>query len=285
MLALAREFLARKEIAESRLDAELLVAHALGLDRLHLFLRLDQPVTEAEVARARELLVRRSRREPVAYITGEREFYGRRFEVTRQVLIPRPETEHLVDQARAFAKSLPGERLAAGLEVADIGTGSGCLAITLALELTSSRVSAVDISYPAIECAQRNAERLGARVRFVEGDGPRAPSSEASTPPFDLIVSNPPYIDPAERGELAPEVRDFEPPLALFLPPNDPLHWLRRLADEAVPLLAPGGALFVELGHRQAPLALDFARERALDARTHKDFAGIERVLELRRHP
>src|SRR5262245_2610659 len=122
MLGLAREFLVRKGASEARLSAELLVAHALGLDRLHLFLQLDRPVSEGEVARARDLLVRRGRGEPVAYITGRREFYGRAFEVDPNVLIPRPETELIVDLVRARAK--PGAR------IADIGTGSGCLAVT-----------------------------------------------------------------------------------------------------------------------------------------------------------
>jgi release factor glutamine methyltransferase len=273
MLALAREFLARKELPEARLDAELLVAHALGQDRLHLFLALDRPVTAREVESARELLVRRARREPTAHLTGRREFYGRPFAVTRDVLVPRPESELLVDRARALSAGR------GGLRAADVGTGSGCLAITLALELEAARVAAVDVSAAALAVARANAERLGAQVDWREGDGPPALRDLA---PFDLVLCNPPYVLPAEAAALAPEVREHEPALALFLPEGAPEHWLLRLLDEAVPLLAPAGALLVELGASQAPRALALARERGHDARTQRDLSGIERVLELR---
>lgn len=272
MLALAREFLARKSLPEARLDAELLVAHALGLDRLHLFLGLDRPVSAREVEGARELLVRRAKREPTAHLTGRREFYGRPFAVTRDVLVPRPESELLVDRARALA----GER--SGLRAADVGTGSGCLAITLALELVDARVCAVDISAAALAVARANAERLGATVDFREGDGPPALRELA---PFDLLLSNPPYVRPEERDALAPEVREHEPALALFLPAGRPDHWLERLLDEALPMLAPGGTLLVELGAGQAARALELARARGRSARTERDLAGIERVLEV----
>lgn len=274
MLARAREFLARKGATEARLDAELLVAHALGLKRLPLFLDLERPVNGAEVARARELLMRRGKREPVAYITGSREFYGLEFEVDASVLIPRPETELLIDLAR--------ERTQSGARVADVGTGSGCIAITLARWLESASVHAVDISAAALDVARRNAQRLGARVEFVEGDGPRALASSA---PFDALISNPPYVARAETATLEPEVRDWEPELALFLPDGDAEHWLRRLLDEGVPLLAADGVLLVELGRGQAPTALRLAHERGLQARTHRDLAGVERVLEARRTP
>lgn len=270
MLRRAREFLARKELAEARLEAELLVAHALGLDRLHLFLQLDRPVTEADIARGRELLVRRGKREPVAYLTGTREFYGRPFAVDPRVLIPRPETELLIDRARELASEL-----ARAPRIADVGTGSGCLAVTAALEIEASEVTALDLSAGALEVARGNAERLGASVRFVEGDG-----LEALEGPFDLILSNPPYIDPSERAELAPEVRDHEPAQALFTPAGDPDHWVRRLLDAAPEKLTPGGRLLIELGLGQAPRALALAAERTLTAEVRDDLAGIPRVLE-----
>jgi release factor glutamine methyltransferase len=275
MLARAREFLQRRGLSEARLDAEILVAHALSLTRLKLFLQLDRPVNDVEVARARELLVRRGKREPVAYITGVREFYGRAFAVDRNVLVPRPETELVVDLARQRAK----ER-GSFARVADIGTGSGCLAITLAHELAVPRVHAVDISASALGVARANAAALAATVEFVEGDGPEALRGAA---PFDLLVSNPPYIAAEERATLAADVRDFEPALALFTPPGDAEHWLRRLCDACVEMLAPGGLALIELGIGQAPAALRVAGERALAARTHKDYGGVERVLELAR--
>jgi release factor glutamine methyltransferase len=274
MLARAREFLARKSTSAPRLEAELLVAHALGLDRLQLFLQFDRPVTPEEVARARELLVRRGRSEPVAYITGAREFYGRPFRVTREVLVPRPETELIVDLAREAQRQ---HRLA---RVLDIGAGSGCLAATLFLELDQPEVTAVELSAGALAIARENAEKLGARVEFVEGDGAECLGARA---PFDLIVSNPPYIEPSEAPSLAADVREWEPPLALFTPPQDPEHWLRRLCATAETRLAEGGLALVELGHRQATRALELARERGLLARTHRDYEGVERVLELRR--
>jgi release factor glutamine methyltransferase len=270
MLERAREFLARKGLEESRLDAELLVADALGLDRLHLFLQLDRPIVEVDVIRARDLLVRRAAHEPVAYLTGLREFYGRPFAVDPRVLIPRPETELLVDLARERAKALDHPP-----RVADIGTGSGCIAVTLALELPGSEVVAVDSSAAALEVAQANATSLAADVRFVQADG-----TEALEGSFDLLLSNPPYIAPETADSLAPEVRDHEPLEALFAPPGDPDHWVRRLVCAAPKLLADGGALLIELGHDQAERARAFAGEQGLAATLHEDLARIPRVLE-----
>jgi len=271
MLAKAREFLERKSVPGARLDAELLVAHALELDRLHLFLQLDRPTSEVEVARARELLVRRAHREPTAYLTGRKEFYGRSFAVTRDVLVPRPETELAVDLARERLRGRAAPR------VGDVGAGSGCIAITLALECAGAQVRAVDVSAPALAVARANAHTLGAQVEFVEGDGPRA----LGAGPFDLIVSNPPYVRPDELAALEPEVRDWEPRLALLLPEGRPDHWLERLLDEALPLLGPGGALLVELGAGQSARALELAAQRGCSARAHRDLAGVPRLLEM----
>lgn len=273
MLALAREFLGRKELPEARLEAELLVAHALGIDRLKLFMGLDRPVTSAEVDAARATLVRRAKREPVAHLTGEREFYGRPFAVDARVLVPRPETELLCDLARDCCKAFEHAP-----RIADVGTGSGCIAITLALEVEQAVVRAVDLSPEALEVARSNAEALGATVEFVLGDGPEA----LGPGPFDLLVSNPPYIGLSERDSLAPEVRDYEPELALFLPAGDPEHWLRRLLEAGLARLAAGGILLVELGAGQSELALRLASEYGLEASVHEDLARIPRVLEVR---
>jgi release factor glutamine methyltransferase len=277
MLRMAREFLARKELDEARLEAELLVAHALGLDRLGLFLQLDRPVTPEEVDAARDLLVRRGRREPVAYIVGRREFYGRDFEVGPGVLVPRPETELLVDLAREEAAARPA---GAPLAVFDLGTGSGCIAITLALELEGAEVTAVDLSEEAVRRARANAERLGARIEVVAGDGLEVLGLRG---PVDLVVSNPPYVTREERDSLAPEVRDHEPELALFAPAGDPDHWVRRLVQSAPEALRPGGVLLVELGAEQGERALALAREAGLEADLVADLARIPRVLRVRR--
>ena len=281
MLGMARAFLERKGAPEGRLEAELLVAHSLGLDRLGLFMQLDRPVRGAEIDAARDLLVRRGRREPVAYITGKREFYGRDFRVGRGVLIPRPETEQLVDIARERARERAGAlEKDRSYHVLDIGTGSGCIAVTIALEVPNACVTAVDISEKAIAYTEANAELHEVDVAVLCGDGIGVASGAA---PFDLVVSNPPYVDPADAPGLAPEVREYEPEQALFAPEGDVDHWVRRLLTDSAGVLVPGGLLLVELGAGQGARALALAREAGFEARLHEDLAGIERVLEARR--
>lgn len=273
MLDLARAFLERKGLGEARRESDLLVAHALGLDRLGLYMRLDQPIGPTEVDRARDLLVRRGRREPTAYIVGRREFFGRDFEVGPGVLIPRPETELIVDLARERAAELH-----APPRILDIGTGSGCLAVTLALEIDGSQVSAIDLSAEALAWARKNAASHGAAIGFHEGDGSELPRELcAAHGPFDLVVANPPYVEPAEREVLEPEVREHEPPLALYAPAEDPDYWVRVLVGLAPELVSRAGALLVELGHRQSERVA-----RLADVRVHEDLAGIPRVLEWR---
>lgn len=269
MLARGREFLEAKGVEEFRLDAELLVARALGLDRLGLFLALDRPLSPDEITRGRELLVRRSKGEPTAYILGEREFYGRRFEVGAGVLVPRPETELVVDRAREWA----GTR--EGLRVVDVGTGSGCLAVTLALELSGARVQAIDLSAEALAFARTNAAALEAEVEFVEGDGFE---ELASRGPFDLVVSNPPYVSSAEKPNLAREVVEHEPALALFAPEGDTDYWARTLIERSEEWLAPDGVLLVELGFDQAERLQGHA-----GVTIHTDYGGVPRVLEFTR--
>jgi release factor glutamine methyltransferase len=275
MVRMAREFLERKGVEAARLEAELLVAHALSLDRRQLFLQFDRPVGPAEVDRARDLLVRRGRREPTAYIVGAREFYGRTFRVGPGVLIPRPETEHLVDRAIEIGRATP-ER---PLRIADLGTGSGCIAITLALELPGATVLAVDASGAAVLCARENALGLAATLEVVEGDG-LATLAEAGR--FDLVVSNPPYVSREERASLAPEVREHEPEIALFAPAGDTDFWVRTLLERARDWLAPGGTLLVELGLGQAARARPIAERLGWKVAFHRDLAGIERLLEAR---
>ncbi len=277
MLRMAREFLERKGLEEARLDAELLVGHALGLDRLQLYCELDRPIATPEIDLARELLVRRGRREPTAYVIAKREFYGRDFVVRPGVLIPRPETELIVDRARELSKGRGGE-----LALADMGTGSGCLAVTLALEISGARVWGTDISEEAVEVARENAELLEAEVDFRVADGTgglREVVGEFGAP-MDLIVSNPPYVEPGETESLAPEVREYEPDGALFAPEGDPDHWVRALLESGRELLAQDGVLLVELGHMQGPRVLALAEGLGWSAALHKDLDGISRVFE-----
>lgn len=274
---MARAFLERKAVSEARLESELLVAHALGLTRLGLFLDLERPVVGPEIDRARDLLVRRGRREPLAYVTGVREFYSRSFRVGPGVLVPRPETELVVDRARSILSSRAGD--AAAPRVLDFGTGCGCIAVTIALEIPASRVTAIDASERALGYARENAERLGASVRFSCAD---SPGSARDGGPYELIVSNPPYVDPADEGALAPEVREHEPREALYRPAGDPLHWVRALLDASSTMLAPAGRLLVELGPDQGASAVEEARRAGFEASLHRDLARIERVLEAR---
>ncbi|HEX6537814.1 MAG TPA: peptide chain release factor N(5)-glutamine methyltransferase, partial [Candidatus Dormibacteraeota bacterium] len=206
VLRLSTEYLADHRSASPRLDAELLLAHALRVRRIDLYLMHDRPLRDDELTAARRLVRRRAGHEPVAYITGTREFYGRAFAVTPAVLIPRPETETIIEVA------LTTLRHSRDTVVADLGTGSGAIAVTLAAEVPELHVIAVDISAGALEVAGRNAVAHGVedRVTLAEGDwgGPL-------TSPVAMVVSNPPYVSTDELAATEPDVRDFEPEVAL----------------------------------------------------------------------
>jgi release factor glutamine methyltransferase len=239
-------FLARKEVESPRLQAELLLAHVLGLPRLRLYLDFERVLTEPDLERMRLLVQRRGAREPLQYLVGTTSFCGREFRLTPAVLIPRPETEQLAEHAGQFLASL-GDQPAT---VLDFGTGSGCLAISLALRAPHAVVHALDVSLPALEVARQNAAVHGVseRIHFHAGDGlPALPAGLH----FQLVVANPPYIPTAEIATLAPEVRDHEPLTALDGGP-DGLDFIRRLAAETPQHLAPGGRLWLEFGDGQA---------------------------------
>lgn len=260
-----------------RLDAELLIAHALGWGRARVLAEGRQPLTGAQQALLLALVARRANQEPIAYITGHKEFYGLDLLVDRRVLTPRPETELLVDLAIERARRMASdEPRAAPIVIADIGTGSGAIAIALAAHLSDALIYAVDSSADALEVARQNAARHGLdrRVRFVAGDllGPLAE-------PADLIVSNPPYTILAE---ISPGVRRHEPRLALDGGP-DGLAVYRRLLAQAPAKLRPGGAVLLEVGATQATAVADLARAWFPAARitAHRDLAGWERVVAI----
>ncbi len=246
------DYLARKGVESARLQAELLLAHVLQKPRLKLYLEFERVLSEPELAALRELVRRRGAREPLQYLVGSVNFCGLELAVCPAVLIPRPETELLAERAWTFLAGRTGSAEAPPAAL-DFGTGSGCLAIALAVRCPAARVRAVDLSPAALEVARANAVRHGveARLHFLQSDGFAAlPADER----FDLVVANPPYIPSAEIARLEPEVRDHEPRVALDGGP-DGLAVIRRLAAESTPWLKPGGRLMFELGDGQAEAA------------------------------
>lgn len=269
----ARAELAGAPFAPSPREAHLLLGHTLGLSEAQLLARWKSEVSKERERAFRSLLERRLGGEPVAYLLGRREFFGRSFRVDRRVLIPRPETEHLVEAALAL--DLP-DRPA----VLDLGTGSGCIAITLALELEAPTVVGVDLSPAALAVASANARDLGTGtvLRFVGGDL----ATPLSLHGFDLVVSNPPYVGRDEESRLSPEILDFEPAGALF-PPAESASLIRRLVEE-LEGLDRGAYLLFEFGHRQAEAVRSIVATSAFElVRIHDDYQGIPRVAVARR--
>lgn len=328
-LQVTTTFFAGKGIEGARLDAELLLAEVLGLTRTQLYTNFERPLAREEVDRFRELVRRRAAREPVAYITGRREFWSIDFEVDRRVLVPRPETELLVELAvdllrprrqpvlpdddAAGAGEVVDEAAATGddasmpasivagpaparepasaesrsaettraLLVADIGTGSGAISVALAKELPTARIVATDKSASALELAPANAARAGVetRIEFRLGDGCAA---LAGLGPFDLIVSNPPYIKSGEMGGLEPEVREWEPRWALESGAGG-MDVTAPLVDQAFDVLVPGGWLLVEVGTQAAEVRACFERRGYEGVAVRRDLAGLDRVVLGRR--
>jgi len=267
------EFLTRKGVDSPRLQVELLLAHVLELPRLQLYLNFERPLTNPEADRLRDLVQRRGRREPLQYLVGEAAFCGRDFAVTPAGLIPRPEPESLAELAWQWLST----HRPAGAQVLDFGTGTGCLAITLALQQPSAEITALDISPEALDLARANAARhaVAKRVHFVEGEGLGAlPDGLA----FDLVGANPPYIPSAESAELQPEVRDHEPRQALDGGP-DGLRFIRELAG-GLARLEPGGRLLLEFadGQEDAAAAV-FAGAGWVVNHITPDLSGTPRIL------
>lgn len=280
VLAAGTARLAAAGVEHPRAEARLLLCEAAGLAREAALAHPERPVTGEDWARYEAYLARRERREPIQYILGRAEFYSREFHVNRRVLIPRPETELLVELAAAHIRAaFPGE---AEPHLADLGTGSGALAVTLALELPGARVEAVDLSPGALAVAEGNARRLGAspRVRFHRGDWWAPLRACGLLGRLHAAVANPPYVADGEAERLMPEVGRHEPAEALFAG-SDGLACLERIARGAPAFLRPGGALFVEVGAGQARPVAALLRASGAWRRVavHRDFAGVERVV------
>lgn len=261
------EFFAGKGVESPRLNAELLVGHGLGLGRMQLYLQFERALTAEELEKIRPLVRRRGQREPLQYIVGETEFFGLKLKTDRRALIPRPETERLVELviARYEAKPAPARIL-------DLGTGTGAIALALARQYPGARVTGVDCSDDALALAAENAERTGLRERtaWLKSDWLGALPGETT---FDLIVSNPPYLSADDTAQAEPEVRDHEPHLALTAKGPDGMADLESIADGSRRHLAPGGLLALETG---------IAQHGALLARlTQAGFARAESLQDL----
>lgn len=256
-------------------DAETLLLHLIGKNRAWLLTHLDDDFGGCKSIGYSQLIERRFAGEPIQYITGECEFYGLPFHVNRDVLIPRPETEHLVEKVLELAAKLDGPR------IVDVGTGSGAIAVVLAHKLPMAKVTATDISQAALSMARENALLNGVaeRVRFGEGDLLKPVAGER----FEFVVSNPPYVAESDRGTLAVEVLDFEPELALFAQ-EDGLGIYRRLSQLAYDALVPGGFVLFEIGYGQADaVAAILSAAGFCDIHFAKDLQGIDRVIAGRR--
>lgn len=253
-------------------DAELLLLHVLGFDRATLLAYPARPMTEPQFALYRDAVARRLRHEPIQYITGQQEFFGLLLKVTPATLIPRPETEHLVE---AVLERIPASQ---PCRILDIGTGTGAIGLALAANLPLAQITAVDLSAEALGVARENAatHHLESRVRLLQSDLLSGLSAEERTASFDAIVSNPPYIPESDRAELHPQVRDYEPALALFAGDLG-LDIYRRLIPQAHMALKPGGLLALEIGHGQRD-ALAALLERWRSVSFRDDLQRIPRV-------
>jgi release factor glutamine methyltransferase len=252
-----------------------IVEHVCQMPLHQQLLCKDKQLSRTEKERIRAIVQRLESAEPMQYILGEVEFYGLTLEVNPSVLIPRPETEELVD---LMLQSLTGK----GLKILDIGTGSGCIALALARHLEAAEVYAVDISEGALVTAKRNAQRNGAVVHFVQTDILREMPS--SFPPFDVIVSNPPYICESEKKGMHANVLDFEPHEALFVPDDDPLLFYRRIASVGIEKLTPNGWLFFEINAAFGKVTVEMLREKGYrDVESVHDLSNKERMIKARK--
>jgi release factor glutamine methyltransferase len=272
-------YFSRRELDAPRLSAELLLSHVLACPRIKLYTEYERPLSEQDLARMRTLVQRAVEEEPIAYLTGRAHFFNLEFEVTRDVLIPRPDTETLVENVLQTVRHQPGLE---SPRIIDLCTGSGCIAAALAHNLKTATVLAIDVSEKAVAVARRNIERLGlaGRVMVEQGDLFEPLAHMVDVQPFDLIVANPPYIRTADVETLDRSVRDYEPVQALD-GGLDGLTLHRRILEQAPHRLNPGGRVYLEIAFDQGELAREVAAQYPAfeEARVLKDFGGRDRVL------
>jgi release factor glutamine methyltransferase len=280
LLAVTADYLQKKDIDSPRLCAEMLLAYQLKTTRIKLYLDFDKPLNEKDIDEYRHLIQRRLRREPVQYITGVQEFWSLEFNLNPLVLIPRPETEILVEQIITIIKDKKAAGETGNLSVLDIGTGSGAIAVSVASELPDADIWATDVSAEALEVAKANACKHGFenRINFVEGD--LFSAIKDTTQLFDVIVSNPPYIPREDYDSLPPEVGRYEPRTALDGREGG-LFFIRRLILEAKDFLKSGGWLLIEMAPFQTAKAMDLAAQTGFygEQKVIKDYCRMDRVV------
>ena len=272
LLSVAADYLRQKEIENPRLTAEVLLGHSLKLERIGLYLNFDKPLTKGEVSDFRQFIQRRVAHEPLQYITGKQEFWSLDFEVNRKVLVPRPETEVLLEQAIALAGTIavpPGQFL----RILDMCAGSGVVSVVAAKEIDDARVWATDISKDALEVAKRNAvsHNVAEHITFLQGDL-WAPLKDLR---FDLVLVNPPYVSTSEYPDLPPEVRDHEPKIALD-GKEEGLYYIQEIITSAPDFIDSGGWLMMEMAPMQTGKVM--ARMERMNA-----YTGIKRVKDYSR--
>jgi len=270
------EYFTEKGIDSPRLTMELLACDVLGIERIGLYLNFDKPLHANELSRLRSHTARRAKNEPLQYIVGSTEFYKYKFSVNESVLIPRPETEQLVEKAIATIKTFQKGTVS----VCDIGTGSGCIAISIAKEFPTIKVVATDISTQALQTAKENAQQLEvSNIQFLESsiliENPQGA-------PFDIVVSNPPYIEKEEISSLQEEVKSYEPMVALT-DNDDGLSFYRTLSNRFDTLVATGGTMFIEIGSNQAEQVSELFSKKQLSLKVFKDYSGHERLIEIKK--
>jgi release factor glutamine methyltransferase len=301
------DFLAKKGVESPRLQTELLLAHLLKMPRMNLYLNFERGLTPAETDTLRELVKRRGQREPLQHLIGSTSFCGLEIAVNRHVLVPRPETELLAEAGWQFLNKIPEGRVTrapnlnaesafrdlqrSSLRVLDFGTGTGCIAIALAVKCPNAKIVTLDISADALALARENAARNGVaeRIEFLQGDGFAAVAEilerdrPGHPPAFDLIISNPPYIPSAEIDTLQPEVRDFDPRAALD-GGADGLDFYRMFPAQAKPFLKAGGKIMLEFGDGQAEAIRKlFETEKWIVEAVKEDYSHRARILIARR--
>ncbi|TDO95072.1 release factor glutamine methyltransferase [Halanaerobium saccharolyticum] len=274
LLKRSDQFLAERGIESSRLDAEVLMADLLDMERINLYVKYDYPLKSSEVDRYREMIKKRAQRVPAAYITEKKEFMSLEFEIKEGVLIPRPETENLVETVIEYCR----QNELQSPQIIDVGTGSGAIAVSLAHYLTEAKVVGVDLDPQALKVARRNMEKheLSERMSILKSDL-LAEFIKREIKEIDIIVSNPPYISEAEMEELSPEVKK-EPQTALKAG-ADGLDYYRRLIPEAEKVLKNGGKIFLEIGYQQAEAVSNLFGKSWSQVEVKKDYAENDRIV------